>query len=164
MLEIRKKGPEFPTDLDHAMFAMAFSDRTVANRYAGGLLKAGLAPAKVSGGYFPAFKENQLTGEEIKNLLFGSKITGINLSDGQQWWTDRKKNGEFTWRGPGPIPSDTGKSRNEGDMICTQYQKRWWGLEYCGTVFRNPRGKHESKDEYFHCTDLGFSPPFSLEK
>ena len=120
MVEIRKKGPGFRNNLEGAMFLRPFKDREVADRYAGGLLKAGLAPAKISGGYFPAFKENQLTGEGIKKLLFGSKITGINLSDGQQWWTDCKKNGECTRRGSGPISSDTGKSRIEGDMICTQ--------------------------------------------
>jgi hypothetical protein len=125
-----------------------------------GLIKAGL---KGPSGYYPAFKENQLTGEEIKRLLFGSKITGIELDDGQQWWVDQGKNGEFTWRGSGPISSDTGISRIEGDMICTRYQKRLWGLELFSTVFRNPRGTYESKDEYFFCTDIGFTP-FSLVK
>jgi tetratricopeptide (TPR) repeat protein len=163
MLEIRKKGALPPDELWQVLRQNPFSDRTVADRYARGLLKAGLPPGKVSGGYFPAFKENQLTGEEIKKLLFGSKITGINLSDGQQWWTDHKKNGECTWRGSGPISSDTGMSRIEGDMICFQYQKRLWALEYCGTVFRNPGGKHGSKDEYFLCSDIG-PIPFSLVK
>jgi len=89
-------------------------------------------------------------------------ITGI-VADGQQWWADRKKNGEVTWCGPGPISSDTGMSRIEGDMICTKYQQRLWGLEYCSTVLRNPKSKHESKDEYSLCQDIGFAP-FSLVK
>jgi tetratricopeptide (TPR) repeat protein len=151
------KEPKFPG----IMFAYAFKDRLVADRFAEGMIKAGI-PGQPSG-YLPAFKENRLTGEEIKKLLFGSKITGINLSDGQQWWTDQKKNGECTWRGSGPISSDTGMSRIEGDMICIQYQKRLWGLEYCGTVFRNPKGTYEGKDEYFFCNDIGFAP-FSLVK
>ena len=97
-------------------------------------------------GYFPTFKENQLTGEKIKALLLGSAITGINFFIGQ-WWIDCKKNGEFFWRGINS--SDIGKIRVEGDMICTQYQERWWGLEQCGTVFRNPSGTPETKNEYF---------------
>jgi hypothetical protein len=105
-----------------------------------------------------SWAENQLTGEEIKNLLFGSKTTGINLFDGRQWWAERKKDGEITWSGPGSIPSDTGKSRIEGDMICNQFQKRLWGIENCGTVFRNPGGSYEGKDEYVICWDTGFSP------
>ena len=177
MLEMRRKkqGVMLP-DVGVVMFGMPFRDRAIVDRYAEGLLKAGLAPARVSGGYFPASKENQLTGEEIKSLLLGSRITGID-QDGQQWWVDRKKNGEFTWRGPalkdpytqkiisaptlaGPN-SDRGKSRIEGDMICHQFEKSYWGLEFCGTVFRNPRGTNESKDEYFFCNDIGFTP-FSL--
>jgi TolB-like protein/Flp pilus assembly protein TadD len=151
------REPYLPT----IMYTFPFKDRAVADRFAEGLIKAGIkAPPW---GYFPAFKENQLAGEEIKRLLFGSKITGIDRSDGQQWWIDRKKNGEFAWRGGGPISSDTGISRIEGDTICMKFQKRLWGLEYCTTVFRNPKGTYESKDEHFLCTDIGFSP-FSLVK
>ncbi len=97
-------------------------------------------------------------GEEIRRLLFGSKITGINLWDGQNWWEDRGRNGELTWRGSGSIPSDIGMSRIEGDMICTKYNSRLWGIEFCATVFRNPKGTHERKDEYFFCTDMWFTP------
>ena len=167
MLELRRKKPNAPPDVWGPMFVVPFRDRTVVDRYAEGLLKAGLAPAKISGGYFPAFKENQLTGEEIKRLVFGSRITGFSLIfEGQQWWVDRKMNGEFAWRGPSTFigPNfDNGKSRIEGDMICHQFQKNYWGLEYCGTVFRNPKGTNEGKDEYFFCNDYGFEP-FSLVK
>lgn len=149
ILDLRRKNPVAGATVAVSMFLIPFKDRAVADRWADGLIKAGLPPGKIAGGYFPAFKENQLTGEEIKKLLFGSKITGIDLRDGQQWWTDQKKNGECTWRGSGPISSDTGTSRIEGDMMCIQDPKRLWGLEYCSTVFRNPGGKHESKDEYF---------------
>ena len=176
MLEMRRKKSGVAPDVSIPMFGMPFRDRAIVDRYAEGLLKAGLAPARISGGYFPAFKENQLTGEEIKSLLLGSRITGID-QDGQQWWVDRKKNGEFTWRGPalrdpytqkiisaptlaGPN-SDRGQSRIEGDMICHHFEKLYWGLEFCGTVFRNPKGTNESKDEYFFCNDIGFTP-FSL--
>lgn len=57
--------------------------------------------------------------------------------------------------------SDRGKSRIEGDTICHQFEKLYWGLEFCGTVFKNPKGTNESKDEYFFCNDIGFEP-FSL--
>jgi TolB-like protein/class 3 adenylate cyclase len=173
IVEMRRKKGIVP-DLGLAMFGIPFRDRAIVDRYAEGLIKAGLAPARISGGYFPACKENQLTGEEIKSLLLGSKITGID-QDGQQWSVDRKKNGEFTWGGPAlrdpstqkiisgpPGPNtDGGKSRIEGDMICHQFQKLYWGLEFCGTVFRNPKGTNESKDDYFFCNDIGFTP-FSL--
>ena len=159
-LETVRKKLLWVNNLEFSMFYVPFRDRTVADRYAEALLKAGVQ-GQLSG-YPPAFKENQLTGEEIRTLLFGSTVTGttiVGLNWGLQWWIDFKKNGEFTWRGA--TSSDSGKSRIEGDMIYTQYQKNWWGLENCATVFRNPSGTPENKDEYFFMADSGvwkFSP------
>jgi TolB-like protein/Flp pilus assembly protein TadD len=170
LLEVAKKekinfpvGSEF--NLRSFMNPSPFKDRAVAELFAKGLLRAGVPPAKIPGGYFPAFKENQLTGEEIRSLFFGSAITGYIFYP-QQYWMNYNQNGDFTWRGPstvGGASSDSGKSRIEGNMICWQYQKRFWGVEYCGTIFRYPGGSYEGKDEYFWCTDFGFST-FSLEK
>jgi tetratricopeptide (TPR) repeat protein len=170
LLEIVKKEKiDFPVgsafNLRAFMNPTPFKDRAVAERWAEGLRKVGIPPANIPGGYFPAFKENQLTGEEIRSLFFSSKITGYIFYP-QQFWMNYGKNGEFTWRGPstaGGISSDSGKSRIEGDMICWQYEKRFWGVEYCGTLFRYPGGSYEGKDEYFWCSDFGFST-FSLEK
>ena len=152
-----------PGSLRSIMYYQPFKDRAVADRYAEGLLKAGIS-AKLND-YLPAFKENQLNGGEIKRLLFGSTITGFDWNwpsgTGQQWWMDNKKKGEFTWRGPDY--SDTGKSRIDGDMICWQYQKNWGGVEIRGTVFRYPGGTSKGKEEYFWCSDFGFST-FSLVK
>ncbi len=157
-------GP-FTINLRYFMNSAPFKDRAVAERFVEGLLKAGVPPAKIPGGYFPAFKENQLTGEEIKSLLLGSTITGYIFYP-QQFTQKYKKNGDLTYDGPsimgGPI-SDIGKSRIEGDTICWQYHKRFSGVEYCGTVFRYPGGTHEGKDEYFWCTDFGFGT-FSVER
>jgi hypothetical protein len=147
-------GPANPT-LEAIMYPFPFKDRDVADRFAEGMVKAGIAGPPSA--YFPSYKENQLTGEEVKKLLIGSKITGINW-EGQQWWVERKKNGETTGRGPGILSSDTGKSWIEGDLVCTQFQKSLWGIGYCFTVFRNPRGTYDGKDEYLNITDFGFSP------
>jgi adenylate cyclase len=141
--------------LSESMYFFPFKDRAIADRVAKGLIKAGIKGQP--SGYFPAFKENQLTGEEIKRLNFGRTVTGIGR-DGVQWWLDKKKNGELTQRAGEPISSDTGKTRIDGDMECQQFQKHLWGLEFCLTVFRNPRGTYEGKDEYFSCTDFGFYP------
>lgn len=152
-------------NLRRLMNSSPFKDRTISDRFVEGLLKAGVPPAKIPGGYFPTFKENQLTGEGIRSLLLGSAITGYIFYP-QQFWANYKKNGEFTWRGPstfGGVSSDSGKSRIVGDMICWQNQNRFLGVEYCGTVFRYPGGSYENKDEYFWCTDFGFGT-FSLVK
>jgi TolB-like protein len=147
-------------DVAWNMFFYPFTNRKNADRYAEGLMKAGVPPGKAAGGYFPAFKDNQMNGEQIKSLLFDAKMAGI-APDGyhsyEPWWCKSKSNGEFAWRGAGEITSDTGRSRIEGDLICNQYQKRLWGIENCGTVFRNPGGTYEGKDEYIICWDTGFS-------
>jgi hypothetical protein len=103
------------------------------------------------------FKESQLTGEGIRKLLFGSTITGFSIGTGQPWWVERKKNGETKIQGPEPNSLDTGKSRVEGDLLRTQFQKNFWRLEYCFTVFRNPRGIYERKGANLNVTDFGFS-------
>jgi hypothetical protein len=48
------------------------------------------------------------------------------------------------------------KSWVEGDVLCQQYEKRFGGLEFCSTVFRNPKGTYEGKDEYspYSCRDF----------
>jgi adenylate cyclase len=162
---LKKAWGDHPYNLRIFMYYHPFKDRPVADRYAEGLLKAGVS-GKLND-YLPAFKENQLNGEEIKRLLFGSTITGFDwnwpFGIGQQWWMDNKKNGEFTYRAQGEISSDTGKSRIEGDMICWQYQKSFGGVEIRGTVFRYPGGTSKGKEEYFWCSDFGFST-FSLVK
>jgi adenylate cyclase len=162
MIETLKKE-KFDTpgtiNLRWFMNSMPFKDRAFAERFVEGLLKAGVPPANIRGGYFPAFKENQLSGEEIRRLFFGSRITGYIFYP-QQFWHKYKENGELTYDGPsimGGPTSDSGKSRIEGDMICWQYQKRFGGVEYCATIFRYPGGSYEGKDEYFWCTDFGFS-------
>jgi adenylate cyclase len=154
--------PGLTVDLRYIMNSAPFRDRAVADRLAKGLLKAGVPPAHLRGGYYPTFKENQLTGEEIKRLLFGSTINGYALYP-RQFWTTFHKNGEFTWRGPGSVSSDTGTFWMEGDAICRKWEKRFWGSEQCGTVFRYPGGTPEGKDEYCWLTDFGGNT-FSLVK
>jgi TolB-like protein/cytochrome c-type biogenesis protein CcmH/NrfG len=163
--ETTKIAGTSPFSLRYIMNGVPFKDRAVAERVADGLLKAGVPPAPIRGGYFPAFKENQLTGEEIERLLFGSTITGY-LVYPRKFRINYKKNGEFTWEAPSfmgwPGP-DKGKSRIDGDTICWQYQTRFWGIEYPGTVFRYPGGTYEGKDEYFWCSEFGFAT-FSVDR
>ena len=171
-LETFSKGRAPKPGMRNITYFFPFTDQALADRFAEGLIKGGV-PGRASE-YLPGFKENRLKGEEIKDLLFGSVITGFfgDTLGGKQWRIVRAKDGEFTWHGPEPAtPSKTeeptasykGKSWIEGDMLCQQYEKRLSGLEFCQSVFRNPRGTHESKDEYFQFSDFG-SPTFSVAR
>lgn len=141
------------------MFGYPFSERTVADRFVVGLLKAGVTDQPTD--YLPAFEENRLKGEEIRNLLFGAKIAqnASMESFDIRFEIDFGKDGAFSWRGANS--SDSGQSRIDDDTICMQYKTNWWGLEDCATVFRNPFGKAERRNEYFFEGDIGFRS-FSL--
>jgi tetratricopeptide (TPR) repeat protein len=154
-LETFKKSGASLTSM-RVMNLYPFKDRTAAERFAEGLLKAGLS-GKLND-YLPGFKENQLTGEEVKKLFFGSTTTGQDFTIfgwTGQWSIDCRKNGEFIYNGPAPIRSDIGKTRIEGNTMCMRFQKNFGGIEFGMTVFRNPGGTYEDKDEYFMYSDLG---------
>jgi hypothetical protein len=53
---------------------------------------------------------------------------------------------------------DTGKMWFEGDKVWIQYSKFLFGMAFCLTTFKNPRGTHEGKDEYVQVSDLTMSP------
>jgi adenylate cyclase len=162
-LETSKKSGVAITSI-RIMNLIPYKDRAVAERYAEGLLKAGVSGKLTD--YLPGFKENQLTGEEVRRLFFGSRTAGKDFAifgSVGQWSIDCKKNGEFIYNGPAPMSSDIGKTRIEGNTMCMQFQKSFGGIELCMTVFRNPRGTYEAKDEYFMYTDIGWVT-FSLVK
>ena len=143
----------FPIDLRMLMYMFPFKDPEVTERIADGLLKAGLAGEP--SGYYKISEKNRLTGEEIRELVFGRTVTGFDPLTGMQWWLDRTKEGKSNRRGS-MMGSDSGKSWIEGDMICEQWQKSLLGVKYCAPVFRNPEGKSENKDEYIMIVDMGF--------
>ena len=174
-LDNYRKGWFGPLTLREVMYFYPFKDSEVGDRFADGLLKAGL-PGK-SSGYYKIYEENKLSGEEIKELVFGRTTTGITPWAGQPWWIERTNDGKATHRqypfhkddleeigmwGSGArtfaINYDSGKSWIEGDLLCSQWETVYEGLKYCAPVFRNPEGTHEMKDEYVKITDFGIIP------
>ena len=100
-------------------------------------------------GYCKIQEENRLTGEEIRQLLFGQKLRKwCPMID--YWDVTRTEDGTIMYES-----DEVGKSRIEGDMLCEKWNTRFDGLEYCGTVFRNPEGFFDNKDEYVYVTDFG---------
>jgi len=179
-LDNYRKGCFGPLTLREVMYFYPFKHSEVAQRFADGLLKAGL-PGKPSG-YYKIYEENKLTGEEIRELVFGRTTTGITPWTGLPWWVDLTSDGKGTHRqSPLPFPKGdspadlwrrgyaelatrfkTGKSWIEGDLLCSQWETTYEGLKYCSTVFRNAEGTPEMKDEYLKINDFGIIP-FSME-
>jgi hypothetical protein len=151
------------------MYWWPFKDREVEKAFASGLLKAGL-PGQPNE-YYKAYQENRLTGTEIKDLVFAQAVTGFDIMTGKQWWIERTENGKATYRGSkgyvkGEVSeleetSDNGKSWIEGDRLCNQWENLFGGLEDFQSIYKNPEGSPEKKDEYIGMAVYGFVP-FSL--
>ena len=139
------------------MFFYAFKDRKVADSFLESLKRIGLiAPGP---DYVHVSKKDQLTGAELKSFYCPSKITGYSVRDGSEWSLETTKDGTVTIRGrfvPGGV--DTGKMWFEGDKVWIQYSKAFFGVPFCFTTFKNPRGSYEGKDEYVRFLDLILFP------
>jgi adenylate cyclase len=150
----------FTPNLRDVMYWFPFKDPEVADRFADGLLKAGLAGEPA--GYYKFSEEDKLSGEEIRALVFGRTISGFFPGTGHEWWMDCAEDGKSTFRGPlvelvlRDSDSDSGMAWIEGDMLWHQWQRFYPGLKVCETVFPNPEGTREMKNEYISCKDKGF--------
>jgi tetratricopeptide (TPR) repeat protein len=132
-------------NLEELMAHFTFTDLKKSDRIAEALVKAG-APGN-STDYCKVSRENLLKGSEIRNLLFGHKITGIDVFAGEQFWCEWDGNGGITYV-RGEI-RDKGKSWFEGDMLFSQLEKAYWGHFWNDTIFRNPGGTKEQMKQYF---------------
>jgi hypothetical protein len=129
-----------------------FKDRAVADSFISGLKKAGaLDPGP---DYIYVSKEDQVTGDDLKALLFPSTTTGF-APVGTSWSQETSKEGRAiihaTFLQGG---MDTGRRWIEGDKIWQQYQQVSHGMPYCSVVFKNPKGTPEEKNEYIAFQDL----------
>jgi len=155
MLEKNLKGwPDATKNVRYIMSLWLLKDLQAAERFAEGYVKAGL-PGEPSG-FYKISAENRLTGEEIRELFFGRKVTGFTLGSGKQWWVERNRDGKATIRDGDD--SDTGKSWIEADMLCDQWDNLYESLKDCWVVYRNPEGTPEKNDEYLGAPGYGIYP------
>ena len=127
-----------------------FKNPKIVDRFVEGYVKSGLSRSP-SSFYYKILDENRLTGQQIRALLFGRKIIGL------EGWFERDNDGSANYRGF-ITGSDKGQSWIENDLLCDQWQERNGGHKICYPVFRNPEGSPENKDEYLYITDLKIFP------
>jgi hypothetical protein len=144
-------------NLNDILHYFPFTDPEKLDRIANALIKAG-SLGRLND-YYRILKENRINGQAVKSLLFGHKITGTSMSTGQQFWWKWAKIGEFKMIG---AFQDTGKSWIEGDVLFIQFKKIIGGLPYGTTIYRNPDGSRESKNQYLMVSDIGSITPFAL--
>jgi len=142
---IHSKWPG-PWRLSRAIRFYPFKNPKVADRFVEGYLKSSLSKTGASD-YHKILNENRLTGQQIRSLVFGRKIIGL------EGLFERSNDGRVNYRGH-ITGSDKGQSWIKNDLLCDQWQGRYGGHKICYPVFRNPEGKSENQDEYLYITDL----------
>ena len=157
--KVTKEWPAPMKNVRSIMASWPLKDLQVMERFAEGYVKAGL-PGEPAG-FYKISAQNRLTGEEIKELFFGRKVTGLTLASGKQWRVERSREGKATIRDGDD--ADTGKSWIEEDMLCDQWDNLYEGLKDCWVVYRNPEGTPEKNDEYLGAPGYGIYPFSPLE-
>ena len=151
---ILKRNIKNSTELRKMMYFFPRKNIEVETRFADALLKAGV-PGK-PGGYYKIRNDRKLSQKEIKDLVFGHTVTGFDFWTGKQWWIERTKKGEATFRNV--ENSYTGKSWVENDMLCNQWQGLYKGMKDCMPVFGNPEPIDGKNEEYLLLPLYGIYP------
>ena len=141
------------------MTHLPFKEHQIAERIAEGYVRAGLKGEPSD--FYKISAENMLSGEEIKDLFFGRKVTGFTIAKGTQWWIERSNDGKAIIRQGETV--DSGKSWVEEDMLCDQWDNLYENLKDCWIVYRNPEGSSEKSDEYLGAPGYGVYPFSRIE-
>lgn len=153
-------APFIKMGLNLPCLMLPFKDPKAEKLFAHGLLKAGV-PGEPGGYYKSAiFLEPNLTGQEIRDLVFGRTVSGFALCGGKEWSVERTEDGKATIRS-GKIV-DIGKSWIDGDKLCNKWENLFGGFKDCMHVYVNPDGTKEKKDQYIGTAVYGLVP-FSVE-
>ena len=151
--EIIKPVIESGGSLRKLMNLFPKKDPELRERIANALLEAGL-PGE-PGGYFKILHDKRLSDKEIKELVFGHIVEGIDSKTGKEWQINRTTDRKATYQSG--ESSDPGKSWIENNMLCNQWEKLYGGIKDCMPVFKNPDPRPGKKEEYLATTVYGFS-------
>ncbi|MGD9054060.1 MAG: adenylate/guanylate cyclase domain-containing protein [Desulfobacterales bacterium] len=139
-----------PISLRRILNFHPYNTPEVTDRLAQGLIKAGM-PKEV---YYTVSDDHRLDSDEISALIFGRTMQVLEPTYGVELFFEIAKDGKAT------RSNDNGRFWIDKDMLCFQWQKPMnaLGAEWCGPVFKNPRGSPETSDEYLQISDFGISP------
>jgi TolB-like protein/class 3 adenylate cyclase len=94
---------------------------------------------------FKVTVEKQLTGDEIKALLFGRRtLSQYSYSPDVGLKFDK----DGTFHGSDGLYPYAGTARIRDNLLCLVNNKSTMGREYCVPVYRNPNGTNADKNEY----------------
>jgi TolB-like protein/class 3 adenylate cyclase len=140
------------------VFYYPFEDGEVLKHLADGFEAAGTAIRPPSR-YLKLDRETRLTGQEIKTLLFGHTIKGLDYSQGTAWDQKRTIDGKVTHSGSSvhtgnPAIKD-GESWIENDRLCDRWSDLDDKITICVLIFRD---SDRSRNDYYMVTDQGPQP------
>jgi TolB-like protein/class 3 adenylate cyclase len=157
MLKRFLEGEQVIPDIRAIMYRFPFKDLEVSDRFAGGLIEAGAGLIGETLDYPKVSKKNKLTGDEIKNLIFGRAI--IVTSSGYEWKISFTENGKASYQSS--WQSSGGTYWIEDDQLWIQWKYMYEGLKLSKDIYRNPGGAADMKNEYLYITDW-IIPSFSV--
>jgi adenylate cyclase len=109
---------------------------------------------------FDGKEEDRLVEQDIRDLVFGQTRIG-STSAGGEYEVDIGLDGMAEWRqGGGAFSAEYWL---EGDALCYKFRGLFSGRAMCGSVFRNPGGKYDSKDQYVFVDPLDLAY-FSIKR
>ncbi len=140
-------------------FLYPFEDTKIFDHLVDGLVKAGFDGDPSD--YIKVKKENRLSGQAIRELLFGK--TALGLIIGFEMSMLRSDTGKLELSFPMFDISDMGKSWIEGDMVCNQFDNTYDGVKFCSDVYSNPEGNYSDRNQYVFISDA-IIYPFSIKE
>ena len=140
-------------DLQPDVYNHPFKEPEVIKRFVEGLIKAGHPEPHR---YYVAYKKNKLSGDEIRDLVFGRTETSPIFAGGT-WTIKFERDGNALFDGYGF--KDKGKWWVEGNQLCQKWKQMMGaGLTVYNDLYRNPSGTLEGKDQNLKVTDFGMLP------
>ena len=133
-------------------YLVPLKNSEVFDRGIEGLIKAGYKGNPSN--YYKLKKENKLTGQEIRGLIFGKKIEGTYYYI--PWSVNTNQNGEAEYANK-YYGNHKGKSWIEGDTVCNQYESLFDGLKYCSEIYKTSEGDSMTSSKYLLLTDFMLS-------
>jgi TolB-like protein/Flp pilus assembly protein TadD len=141
-----------------AVYYYPFEDGEILKHLADGFKAAGVAERSPSR-YLKLDRENRLSGEQIKSLLFGHTIRGRDYWVGSAWGQKRAIDGKVSHSGQ-PIHTGSydvveGESWIEDGQLCDRWPEDDGDLTICVPIYRESDG---AENEYYMLTDQGPQP------
>jgi len=142
-----------------AVYRYPFQDRNVLKHLADGFEAAGATenlahrPTTLPNPrYLKLDRETRLAGQEIKSLLFGQTIKGVEFQNWHPWEQTRTIDGKLSYSHSYSADAIEGESWIEDNRLCERWRDKLGDIAICSQIFRD---QHRGENNYYMVTDFG---------